>query len=152
MEASSRRIVRRRAVLVAATALALASATAVRAATLDGADERAVGAVVREQLDALASDDAARAYAFATPAIRALFRDPQTFLAMVKGGYAAIVRPRSAIFFKPEAVEADEAELRVQIVDRVGAAWIAVYRLERQQDRSWRIAGCTLAPSRGQIA
>lgn len=151
MDAVTKRIVGRRAVLLATAALPLLGLPA-RASTFEGADERAIGAAVREQLEALAADDAARAYSYATPAIRAMFRDAQTFLAMVKGGYAAIVRPRSVVLFKPERVESGDAELRVQVVDREGAAWLAVYRLERQADRSWRIAGCTLAPSRAQIA
>lgn len=152
MDEETRHPTRRRAAVAACAAVALSLlAAGVRAATLDAADERAVGAVVRAQLEALAADDAVRAYGFATPAIRALFRDPQTFLGMVKSGYAAIVRPRSTVFFKPESGEGDEAELRLQVVDRDGAAWIAVYRLERQPDRSWRIAGCALAPSRAEL-
>lgn len=155
MDGTSGRNVGRRTAMARLAALGVAAgalaASAARAAPLDPLDERAVGAVVREQMDALAADDAAKAFAFATPAIRAMFRDPQTFLAMVQRGYAALVRPRSAVHFKPESVEADEAELRVQLVDREGAAWLAVYRLERQADRSWRISACVLAPGRAKI-
>ena len=35
----------------------------------------------------------------------------------------------------------------VHLTDAGGALWLAVYRLERQPDRSWRISGCNVQPS-----
>lgn len=151
MQASSRRIAVLRLAALAGAGCGVAVGTA-RAAGLDAADARAIDRTVRDQLAAFAEDDGPRAYAHAAPAIRAQFRDAATFLAMVKSGYAAIVRPRSVVFFQPEAADDGEAELRVQVVDRDGAAWLAVYRLERQSGGGWKIAGCALAPSRGRIA
>jgi hypothetical protein len=155
MQGLSRRAAGGRIVALCASAASVAWGLGVapaRAATLDAADERAIGGAVRDQLAALAADDAPRAYGHAAPGIRAVFPDADAFLAMVKRGYAAIVRPRSVVFFRPEALEDGAADLRVQVVDAEGADWIAVYRLERQPDRAWKIAGCALAPSRGRIA
>ena len=36
--------------------------------------------------------------------------------------------------------------------DRSGAAWIAIYRMQQQPDRSWRIDGCVLTRDTGVTA
>jgi len=35
------------------------------------------------------------------------------------------------------------------MTDDTGAAWMVVYELQRQADRSWRIAACVAARSEG---
>ena len=37
----------------------------------------------------------------------------------------------------------------MQMTDADGRAWLAVYRLQRQPDRAWRIGGCSLQPRAG---
>jgi len=40
----------------------------------------------------------------------------------------------------------------VQLRDRAGRAWSATYLLAQQNDRSWRIEDCTVAPDSGKFS
>jgi len=111
-----------------------------------GADARRVRAVVQAQLDAFAAGDAARAFGYAAPAIRAMFGTPERFMEMVERSYAPVIRPASVAFLIPE-VSGDAAIQGVHLTDAAGDVWLAVYRLERQPDRNWRITGCELHES-----
>lgn len=112
-------------------------------------DARALQLVVRAQLDAFAADDAARAFSYATPTIQTMFGTPEQFLLMVRSTYPVVYRPASVTFRKPTS---DAAVLvqPVHMTDDNGGAWIALYRLERQKDKSWRIAGCILVAESGK--
>ena len=57
--------------------------------------------VIEAQLDAFKRDDAARAFSYAAPGIRASFGTPENFMAMVRDGYAVVYRPRSVSFDAP---------------------------------------------------
>jgi hypothetical protein len=100
--------------------------------------------VITEQLDAFARDDAPRAFSLATPAIRARFGTPEAFLDMVRTDYAAVYRPRSVEFDESVVIEGEVMQ-PVRMIDAHGAAWIALYPMERQADGTWRINGCQLA-------
>ena len=138
---------RRRLLLILVASAALPGVAP--AEPLARADARQVRAVVEAQLDAFARDDAVRAFSFAAPAIREMFGDPDRFMAMVRRSYPVVYRPASVAFFVAEG-EGDEVLQPVHFTDAAGALWIALYRLERQPDRSWRIAGCEVAPSRAR--
>ncbi|MDQ6685886.1 MAG: DUF4864 domain-containing protein [Pseudomonadota bacterium] len=138
-----------RAMLVLAAFAFAAPAEAQREAVTRG-DTRAVRAVVEAQLAAFAADDAAAAFAHAAPSIRALFANPDAFLAMVRAGYPVVYRPRSVSFLLPVWVDGSLLQ-GVHMTDAQGALWLAVYQLERQADKSWRIGGCTVQPVTGQL-
>jgi hypothetical protein len=110
----------------------------------------AMRAVVEAQLAAFADDDAARAFSYAAPAIREMFGTPERFLAMVRAGYPVVYRPASVTFLAPHQVEGQWIQ-GVHMTDASGALWLAVYRLERQADRSWRISGCDVRPASGRM-
>lgn len=116
----------------------LMSTAGVRAG--DKPDAAAFEAVISTQLDAIAHDDAAKAYSFASPGIQAKFPDPAGFLNMVKQSYGALVKPRSTHF---ESAGDTGLIEKVTIVDNAGAVWTAVYSFE-QVDGQWRITGCSL--------
>ena len=80
-----------------------------------------------------------------------LFREfkPENFLEMVRSGYPVVYRPASVTFLKPTP-DAKEIVQPVQMTDGEGGSWIAVYRVQRQKDKSWRITGCVLVAERGQ--
>jgi hypothetical protein len=108
-------------------------------------DGRAVRAVVEAQLQALAGEDAALAFGYASPAIRGQFGDAAAFAAMVRHNYPMLIRPASISFFR--AVAGDGVVFQaVQFRDREGNFWRAIYELQRQPDRNWRINGCAVAP------
>src|ERR1700733_11918624 len=103
-------------------------------------------ALIEKQLDAFAHDDAEGAYALASPGIKALFADSDTFIAMVRKGYAPVYRHRS-VEFGAFAEDGDKIEQSLTIVDEDNNVWNAIYYLERQPDGTWRTNGCRLTKS-----
>ena len=106
-------------------------------------DVAAAQNVIRAQEQALARDDAAAAYSHAAPALQRMFGDPDTFLAMVRSGYAPVYRHKSFDFTDSRSV-GGRIEQDVRIVDAEGVPWDALYFLEVQPDGSLKIIGCTL--------
>jgi len=107
--------------------------------------ERVIGA----QIEAFLADDFERAFDFASPGIRDVFRTPENFGRMVRQGYPMVWRPDR---FRFEALEEEGGRLRqeVRITDRAGKAWIADYFMV-EVDGAWRIDGVRLreAPDLG---
>lgn len=114
------------------------------------AEARAARTLVSAQLEAFASDDAKRAFSYAAPAIREMFGTPERFLAMVRAGYPVVYRPAAVTFLIPLRVDGELFQ-GVHLTDAAGALWLATYRLERQTDGSWRIAGCDVQPAQGKM-
>jgi len=113
------------------------------------ADAKAVRALIEAQLAAFASDDANKAYSLAAPAIQTMFVSADRFLAMVRESYPVVYRPASVAFLQPEWIDGKLVQ-RAQMSDAAGVPWMVVYQLERQPDRSWRIAGCVAARGQGR--
>jgi Domain of unknown function (DUF4864) len=132
-----------------AVALFAAIAPPVSAEPVSTADTRAVRAVVEAQLAAFAADDAKRAFSYAAPSIREMFGTPERFVAMVRSGYPVVYRPTQVNFLQPVWIEGQLVQ-GVHLSDAEGALWLAVYRLERQPDKSWRISGCDVQPASGK--
>jgi Domain of unknown function (DUF4864) len=101
--------------------------------------------VIEAQLDAMAADDEARAFSYASPSIRMQFDDASSFMTMVRQGYPMLIRPTEMLFSQPRTVEESVLQV-VRLRDREGRPWLATYDLERQPDRSWRINGCIVEP------
>ena len=115
-------------------------------ATLAGAGEDVAAtaqSVIRSQEEAFGRDDAATAYTFAAPSIRSGYRTPETFMYMVRNGYAPVYRHKSFEFGKSSSSEAKIMQ-EVHIFDADGVAWEALYMLERQSDGSLKISACVL--------
>jgi hypothetical protein len=127
-----------------AAALAFACAHSHAAPDVSAADTKAVRALIEAQLAAFAADDAEKAFSYAAPGIRAMFITAERFLSMVRDGYPVVYRPASVSFLKPEWIDTKLIQ-RVQMTDAAGAPWMVVYELERQADKSWRIAACVAA-------
>lgn len=116
---------------------------------MTSADAKAARALIEAQLAAFARDDANQAFSFAAPAIQTMFATPERFLAMVREQYPVVYRPAAVSFLQPEWIDGQLIQ-RMQMADAAGAPWIVVYQLERQADRSWRIAGCVAARAQGR--
>ncbi|MCB9948942.1 MAG: DUF4864 domain-containing protein [Rhodospirillaceae bacterium] len=112
----------------------------------DAADQAAIIAVIRAQLDAFRRDAAAEAFAYASPSIQRAFRTPDAFMAMVRGGYRPAYRPRSVDFLDLVTTSGGLTQ-RVLFVGPDGAPVVAHYHMQRQPDGSWRIDGVTLYDS-----
>ena len=129
---------------MAACAVLLAGTA--HAEAVSAADSRAVRAVVEAQLKALSADRAEHAFSYAAPAIRQQFGDAKVFMAMVRQSYAMLISPRSVSYFRPEGVGGVITQ-GVQFRDADERLWRAVYELQRQSDKRWRISGCAVAPA-----
>lgn len=113
------------------------------------ADARAMRAVVEAQLEAFRSDDAERAFSYATEGIRAAFRTPENFMAMVRSAYPVVYRPRS-VAFEPAVIVDGTTIQPARMVDAEGRSWLAIYPMARQPDGRWLIDGCQLGRLSGE--
>jgi Domain of unknown function (DUF4864) len=129
---------------------AQAASPQIQAGEVPAQEVRNVRAVIEGQFAAFAADDANGAFAYATPGLREMFGSADRFIEVVRASYAAVYRHETVAFLKPEADGAGLVQ-GVHLTDADGTLWLAVYRLERQRDRSWRIAACRLLPARGQV-
>jgi hypothetical protein len=136
--------------VVAALCTAFALVQPVRAGEVARSDAKAVRQVIEAQLAAFAEDDAEKAFSFAAPSIRESFGTAEKFMAMVRRGYPVVYRPTSVRFLDP-VLHGDTLMQRVRMTDDLGAAWMVVYSLERQDDRSWRITACIAARGDGRM-
>jgi len=122
----------------------------VHAAALSPADEAAVRAAVQGQLAAFAADDANKAFSHAAPNVREAMGTAAAFLAMVREAYPVVYRPASVAFLQSEYRDGQVFQ-RVQMQDAAGAAWLAVYSLQRA-GKGWLITGCIVTANRGRMA
>lgn len=107
-------------------------------------DVAAAQSVIQSQEEAFSRDDADAAYTFAAPAIKNWYRTPETFMSMVRNGYAPVYRHRSFEFGEAMIVDG-KIKQQVHIVDADGAAWEALYTLEPQSDGTLKISSCILS-------
>lgn len=107
------------------------------------AEHRAITGVIAAQIDAFRRDDGAEAFSYASPGIRAQFQTPEMFMTMVRAGYPAVYRPQAFEFLEP-VVRAGEIAQPVSVIGPDGEGQIALYRMERQPDGSWKIKGVVM--------
>ena len=72
-----------------------------------------------------------------------MFGNAETFMAMVRGGYQPVYRPREFAFRTLVVIDGNLIQ-PVAIVGPDGRRVTALYHMERQPDGTWRIAGCHL--------
>lgn len=108
-------------------------------------DRTSIRSIVEQQLQAFQRDDAAAAFAFASPGIQQQFGTPESFMKMVRIAYQAVYRPRSVVFEDLANVSGNPAQ-PVFLLDPKGIPAMAIYLMEKQPDSSWRINGCYLVP------
>lgn len=99
--------------------------------------------VIQAQEEAFNRDDAAAAYTYAAPSIKSWYRTPETFMYMVRNGYAPVYRHKSFEFGEATILDGKITQL-VHIIDADGVAWEALYTLEPQSDGALKISACVL--------
>lgn len=109
-----------------------------------------VSQVVQAQLQALAAQDATKAFALADQDLRTQFGSADAFLATVREHYPMLLHPASVLFLKPET-DGSIALQKVRLSDQDGTAWILTYLLNRQRDNQWRISGCVISSHGRQV-
>lgn len=103
-----------------------------------GVEEDAVNGVIRQQLEAFRKNDFEAAYGFAFSGIREQLTRAE-FEAMVRVGFAAMVKPGLVEFGGTEVVEGN-AMVRLQLTAEDGTTSAYQYSLEKEKG-GWRIAG-----------
>jgi hypothetical protein len=121
-------------------ALILATAAMFAGAAPRHREDPGVREVVQSQLQALASEDAGKAFALADPALRTRFGSAEAFYATVREQYPMVLRPASVLFLKAES-DGSIALQKVRLTDTEGFDWVVTYLLNRQTDQQWRISG-----------
>ena len=135
--------------LVAALAALLLSVSAL-AAPLTAQEVKNVRQVIQAQLAAFAVDDAVKAFSYAAPNVRKSAASAEQFMAMVRGHYGVVYRPASVAFMQPER-DGEMVVQAVQMSDAEGVAWLALYTLQRQKNKQWRITGCFVQGTNGRM-
>lgn len=123
-------------------ALLLAFACMAAAQQLGGEEVSAMRRVIDAQLEAFSRDDHEGAFSLASPGIRERFGTAETFVRMVREQYAVVYRPATRVFLRP-VVEDGTVIFPVQLSDRAGEVWVALYTMQRVGGE-WRVAGCQL--------
>jgi hypothetical protein len=120
------------------------------AAELGTSDQQAIRTAIEGQIEAFKRDDGDAAFSYASPRIQAIFKDPETFLGMVRKDYAPVYRPRLVSFRDLETIAGNLIQ-PVLVVGPSGVPVTALYIMERQKDGAWRIGGCVLVaePDKG---
>lgn len=117
-------------------------------ADLATADVATIRNMIIGQIDAFRKDDAEKAFSFAAPKIREIFRTPEIFLHMVRKSYKSVYRPQT---YKFRTIRRIDGKI-VQPVTLVGPSGItetALYIMERQPAGDWRIGACIMAQEPG---
>lgn len=125
----------------------LGLACAAPAQPLDVDAVSAMRRVIDAQLEAFSRDDVEGAFSLASPGIRERFVTAETFARMVREQYAVVYRSASRAFLRP-VVEDGTVIFPVQLSDRNGRVWVALYTMQRVGEE-WRVAGCQLVPGAG---
>lgn len=112
-------------------------------------DQMAIRSVIEQQLQAFQQNNADLAFSFASPGIQAQFKTPEEFAEMVEESYLPVYRPRSVMFEDIIRIDGKIAQ-QVVLMGPDGNLFNAFYLMQRQDDESWRINGCYLAPVQGQ--
>ncbi len=103
---------------------------------------------VRNQIQAMSARDAAGAYALLTPIIQDFYKNSKGFLQALTTQLKPLSNAKSFSF--AEVVREDTDALQsVTITDDQGREWNAQFRLQRQSDGRWAIAGCLVEPVNG---
>ncbi|WP_397542366.1 DUF4864 domain-containing protein [Roseovarius salis] len=93
--------------------------------------------VISEQIDAFQQDDFERAFTYASPTIRRLFRTPERFGQMVRQGYPMVWRPAEVEFL---SVEQRPRGLWQNVLIRDGDGALHILEYQMVQDRGrWLI-------------
>ncbi|QND51437.1 DUF4864 domain-containing protein [Phyllobacterium sp. 628] len=94
--------------------------------------------IIKKQITAFLSDDAAMAFSFASPAIQGKFVNQDIFFEMVKRAYQPVYRPGNFAFGRNKVSDSEIVQ-EVVIAGPDGKDWTALYQLTKQPDGSWKI-------------
>ena len=114
------------------------------------AQQEAITGVIDRQIAAFKADDFERAFSFASPNIKRIFRTPDNFGTMVKRGYPMVWRPAEVRYLQLREV-AGALWQRVQITDASGRIHLLDYQMI-QTEAGWQINAVQLLKAPGAAA
>jgi hypothetical protein len=119
------------------------------ASEIPAREQAAIEKVIRAQLAAFASDNAALAFSYASPKSQRQFRTPDRFISMVRSDYEPLYRPRMVRFVEARRApdERDNVIQKVSVMAPNGLLVSAFFSMTRLENGEWRIAGCLLGES-----
>ncbi|WP_415922027.1 DUF4864 domain-containing protein [Tateyamaria sp. SN6-1] len=103
------------------------------------AQDQEIEGVISDQIEAFKVDDFERAFTFAAPNIRGIFRTPENFGVMVRRGYPMIWRPAEVDFLDLRQEQGQFIQT-VRIEDAAGTTHLFAYSMTETED-GWRISG-----------
>ncbi len=121
-------------------------------ALADEAAQTPAQMTIQNQIQAFRSGDDALAYSYAAPSIAGFFPTVDSFMAMVKNGYAPLWNPQHFQFGKSKEVSAEQVLQEVEVIAKDGSSWKALYTLIKLPDGSWKISGVQLLKADGASA
>ena len=105
-------------------------------------EKEEVQAAINGQFQAFLEDDVRRAFSFASPSIRSIFKTPENFGDMVQRGYPMVWRPARVTFLEHKENAQGRTQV-VQIFDSAGKAHYLRYFVTETQN-GWKISGVQL--------
>ncbi|GGH36015.1 protein of unknown function [Cribrihabitans marinus] len=109
-----------------------------------------IEANISAQIEAFKADDFDAAFSYASPNIRQIFRTPENFGAMVRGGYPMVWRPGNVQFLELREI-AGRLWQKVLITDAQGAIHILDYQMIKLES-GWKINGVQILQAPGAAA
>ena len=106
--------------------------------------------VIAGQIQAFQSEDGEAAYSFAAPHIKQKFGSPSVFMKMVRDAYSPVYSP-AAYDFGPAMQRDNQIVQEVVLTAPDGSQVLALYRLERMEDGSWKIGAVFLREMPDQL-
>jgi hypothetical protein len=104
--------------------------------------------LIQGQIEAFLHNDAAAAYSFAAPDIKALFPDKDIFFAMVKKSYQPVYHPGNYAFGKSRAIDNGAVVYQEMLITGSDDKdWTAIYQILRQPDGSYKIGSVQVLPN-----
>lgn len=105
-------------------------------------DDADVRETITAQLDAFVRDDFGRAFTYASPKIKRIFRTPDTFGTMVRQGYPMVWRPADFTFLSVEKTPWGMSQI-IEIIDQSGVAHYLRYDMV-PSNTGWKIDGVAI--------
>ncbi len=127
----------------------LAGPVDVKPAELPTEDVADIRNIILRQLNAFRDDDAEKAFSYAAPEIRRIFKTPEMFLHMVRKSYQSVYRPQSFAFKTIKRIDGNIVQ-PLAVIGPSGVSETALYIMEQQPDGSWKIGACIMAREPGK--
>jgi hypothetical protein len=99
--------------------------------------------VIQLQLHAVMQEDAEMAFSFASTSSQDELGSPADFMDLIRHDFPMMYRYRQVRFDETD-IDVNHATQVVHFTDENSAVWVGVYRMLREKDGTWKIAGCQL--------